>query len=252
MVRDFGRHLFGITAVVFGVIAFVWHDFNIWQHAKPASLPLREIILYVTAAANIVGGLMMQWRRLLSLGTASVASVLLFFTLLKVPGIISAPNVYNNWGGFFEQLSLLCGAIIVLAGTGPQNQVWRARTARTAYILFGLCVLSFALEQAFYLKATAGFVPAWIPPNKMFWAVATTIAFAMAALAIFSGRYALLATQLLTAMILAFGLLIWIPQLFSAPPTFFTWAESAETFGIAASAWIIAARLYDSRSGISR
>ncbi|MEO6913431.1 MAG: hypothetical protein ABI182_05365 [Candidatus Baltobacteraceae bacterium] len=247
MIRDFGRRLLGITAVVFGVSAFAWHDFN---SAKPiASLPLREIILYVTAVANIVGGLMMQRRRTLSVGTASVASVMLLFTLLKIPGIISAPNIYNNWGGFFEQLSLLCGAIIVLAGTGPQNQAWRARAARTAYILFGLCVVSFALEQVFYLRATADFVPAWIPPNQMFWAVATTIAFAMAALAIFSGRYALLATQLLTAMLVAFGFLVWLPQLFSAPPMLFTWAESTETFAIAASAWIAAARLYDSRSG---
>jgi hypothetical protein len=41
----------------------------------------------------------------------------------------------------------------------------------------------------------------------MFWAIATTIAFALAAIALLSGRSALLASLLLTAMLVGFGLL---------------------------------------------
>ena len=47
--------------------------------------------------------------------------------------------------------------------------------------LFGICVASFTLEQAFYLGNTASLVPKWLPPNQMFWAEATTVAFALAA-----------------------------------------------------------------------
>ncbi|MDQ2680382.1 MAG: hypothetical protein M3Y21_05085 [Candidatus Eremiobacteraeota bacterium] len=233
---------------MYGVIAFVWHDFSIWHHAKPGSLPLREIIVYAAAVVNIVGGVLMQWRRTLSLGSAIVAAIMLLFTVLTIPGIIAAANVYTSWGNFFERLSLFCGAAIVFAETGPRIEMWRARAAQTAYFLFGLCAVSFAIEQALYLKATADFVPAWIPPNQMFWAIATTIGFALAAVAIFSGRYALLATQLLTAMLVGFGVLVWVPRLFSTPPMQFTWAETTETFGIAAAAWIVAVRLYDLRA----
>lgn len=246
-----GRYLFGLTAVGFGIIAFVWHEATIAQLAKQVgSLPLAAVILYVTAVADIAGGFMMLARCTLGIGAASIGFAMLVFTLLKIPDIVSGPGVYNNWGGLFEQLSLLCGAIIVFADAGPQNQAWRARAVRAAFVLFGLCVVSFGLEQAFYLKATAGFVPAWIPPSPMFWAVATTIAFALAALALLSGQYASLAAKLLTAMLVGFGIIVWLPQLFTAPPSAFAWSETIETFAIAAVAWIVAARLND--LGIAR
>ena len=45
----------------------------------------------------------------------------------------------------------------------------------------------------------------------MFWAIATTVLFALAALALLANQKALLAARLLTAMIVGFGLLVWIP-----------------------------------------
>lgn len=246
MVKDLGRYLLGLTALAFGVIALVWHDATIAQLAKQVgSLALAAGIVYVTAVADVVGGLLMLTRRTLGLGAATIGSAMLIFTLLKIPDIISAPGVYNNWGGLFEQLSMLCGAIIVFAGAGSQNQAWRAQVAQAAYLMFGLCVVSFGLEQAFYMKATAGFVPTWIPPSQMFWAQATTVAFMLAALALLSGRYALLASKLLIAMLVGFGIIVWLPQLFAGSPSAFAWSETVETFAIAASAWIVAARLYE-------
>ncbi len=248
IIRDFGRCLLGLTAIVFGVIALVWHDATLSELAKQVgSLPVAAVVLYVTAVAELAGGLMMLFRRTLGTGAAAVGSAMLVFSLLKIPAIVSGPSVYNNWGGLFEQLSMLCGAIIVFAGADSQGEAWRARAAQAAYVLFGLCVVSFGLEQAFYLRATAGFVPAWIPPSQMFWSVATTVAFGLAALALLSGRYALLASKLLIAMLVGFGIIVWLPQLFAIPPSAFAWSETTETFAIAASAWIVAARLYDAR-----
>jgi hypothetical protein len=74
----------------------------------------------------------------------------------------------------------------------------------------------------------------------MFWAIATTIAFALAAIAIVSGRQALLASRLLTAMLVLFGFLIWLPALLASPHSHFNWAESTENLAIAAVAWILA------------
>jgi uncharacterized membrane protein YphA (DoxX/SURF4 family) len=114
------------------------------------------------------------------------------------------------------------------------------RWARIGYYSFGICVLSFALEQLFYLSETAGLVPKWIPPGQMFWAIATTVAFALAAVALLTGFMALLASRLTTAMILGFGLLVWLPALFADPHNSVNWSESTETLAIAASAWIVA------------
>src|SRR5208283_1370614 len=77
-----------------------------------------------------------------------------------------------------------------------------------------ICVVSFTLEQFFYLSGTAAFVPKWIPPGQMFWAITTTIALALAAIALLSGRSALLASRLLTVMLVGFGLLVWLPAPF--------------------------------------
>jgi uncharacterized membrane protein YphA (DoxX/SURF4 family) len=91
-----------------------------------------------------------------------------------------------------------------------------------------------------YLSATATFVPKWIPPGQNFWAIATTIAFALAALALFSGRQALLASRLLTSMVIAFGLLVWLPAPFADPHKQMNWFGNAENLSIAGAAWIVA------------
>jgi hypothetical protein len=74
----------------------------------------------------------------------------------------------------------------------------------------------------------------------MFWAVATTVFFGLAALALLTNRMALLATRLLTMMLLIFGLVVWVPLLLSDPHNHANWSETAETFAIAGTAWILA------------
>ena len=79
------------------------------------------------------------------------------------------------------------------------------------------------------VSATANCVPKWLPPGQMFWAITTTIALAMAAVAILSGRLVRLALQLLTAMSVIFGLLVWLPMLLSNPRSHLNWAGNART-----------------------
>ena len=40
-------------------------------------------------------------------------------------------------------------------------------------------------------------------------------------------------------MLLYFGVLVWIPLLFTHPGAHANWSETAETFAIAGSAWIL-------------
>jgi hypothetical protein len=155
-----------------------------------------------------------------------------------VPGIVAGPRIYNNWGNFFEQLSLVTGAAVVYARLSPAPS--RETLHRIGHILLGICAASFALEQAFYLGATAKLVPKWLPPSQMFWAVTTTVLFALAAVALLTNRMALLATRLLTMMLVIFGLLVWMPLLLSDPRNHTNWSETAETFAIAGTAWILA------------
>src|SRR5499427_7501508 len=130
--------------------------------------------------------------------------------------------------------------MIVYAWTSRDDSGRPAKISRMGYLFFGICVISFTLEQLFYLSATASFVPKWIPPGQMFWAITTTIAFALAAIALFSGRSALLAARMLTAMIIGFQLLVWLPAPFAAPHQLTSWAGNAQNLAITGSAWIVA------------
>ena len=216
--------------MAFGLITLAWHDYNAWH--------LPRYIVYAAAAAQIFGGAAIQFRRTAKTGAIVLGAVYLAFALLCLPQIVAKPQIYNSWGNFFEQFSLVTGAAILY---GCLSSAWSGETLnRIGRILLGICAASFTLEQAFYLDATAQLVPKWLPPSQMFWAVTTTILFALAAVALLTNRMALLATRLLTMMLVIFGLLVWVPLLLSDPHNHTNWSETAETFAIAGTAWILA------------
>jgi hypothetical protein len=233
-----GRHVFGVAALAHGVITLAWHDSNEGHYLR--------YVVYAAAAAMILGGAAIQFRRTAKAGAVVLGAAYLALVVLCVPGIVAAPQIYNSWGNFFEQFSLLSGAAIVYA---QLSSAWPPETIpRIGRILLGICAASFTLEQAFYLDATAKFVPKWIPPAQMFWAVTTTVLFALAAVALLTNRMALLASHLLTLMIVGFGLLVWVPLVQSNPHNHTNWSEFAETFEIAGAIWILADLLGEYRS----
>jgi hypothetical protein len=222
--------VFGAAALAFGLITLAWHDYNGWH--------LPRYIVYPAAAAEIFGGAAIQFRRTSKTGAVVLGALYLVFALRCVPQIFAQPLIYNSWGNFFEQFSLVTGVAIVYA---RMSSPWSRETLnRIGCILLGVCAASFTLEQAIYLSATASLVPKWLPPTQMFWAVTTTVLFALAAVALLTNRMALLATRLLTAMLVILGLLVWIPLLLSYPHSHTSWSETALTFAIAGTAWSLA------------
>ncbi|HXM60029.1 MAG TPA: hypothetical protein VN950_04175, partial [Terriglobales bacterium] len=162
-----------------------------------------------------------------------------------VPQIFAQAQVYNSWGNFFEQFSLVTGAAIVY---GRLASPWSQETLnRIGRILLGICAASFTFEQAIYLGSTATLVPTWLPPSQMFWAVTTTVLFALAAVALLANRMALIAARLMTVMVVSFGLLVWVPLILAYPHNHTNWSENAETFAIAGASWILADLLSEHR-----
>jgi len=243
---NLGRHVFGAAALAFGLITLAWHNYKDWDQLRYIlNATDGPILVYAAAAAQIVGGAAIQFRRTAKTGAAALGAIYLVFALLCVPGIVATPQVYDSWGNFFEQLSLVTGAAMTYARV---SSAWAPETLnRAGRNLLGICAISFTLEQAVHLDATARLVPKWLPPNQMFWAITTTVLFALAAVALLTNRMALLATRLLTTMIVIFGLLVWIPLLRSGPRSHGNWSETAETFAIAGAAWILADLLGENR-----
>ena len=238
-----GRHIYGLGAIAFGIITLVWH-----RIISFGNISHPEILVYLAGIVEIIGGLTIQWRRTAKLGALIIGTVFLVFTLYLIPPIFQMPLVYFPWGNFFEEFSIVLGSVFVFTSALKSYPESAAKIERVAYKCFGICVISYSLYQLFYLNYTAGLVPKWIPLGQMFWAAATTIAFALAAFAIISGRSALLASRLLTVMFIGFCLLVWLPSCIKAPQDLQNWNSNAVTFIVAGTAWIITDFLYHSKS----
>ena len=236
----YGRLVFGMSAVLFGVIALLWRDLETWQECHYIwKLPFGMGIGACLMAAQVAGGIGMQFPRAARLASIILGVVYLVFSLGCIRGIVAAPAVYGQYAGFFEQFSLFSGAIALYAAT-EKHAATAIVSGRVARLGMGASTVSFMLAQAIYLRPTASLVPKWIPPNQMFWAILTTVAFALAAIAILINRRARLALRLMTLMLAIFGLLVWVPRLIAHPELHLNWSEFALTFLITGATWMVA------------
>jgi len=236
----YGRIFFGASAVLFGVIALMWHDSDTWQNLQHIwSLPFGTVIGGCLMIAQLAGGIGVVYPRTARLASVVLCVVYLCFSLACVPDIVAAANIYDKYGGsFFLFFSFFCGAIALYAATeadGARALVF----GRLARLGLGVCAISFTLGQALLLRDTAHLVPKWIPPSQMFWAILTTIAFALAAIAILINRPVRLAMRLMTLVLAVFGVLVWVPHLVTHPQSHFNWSECVLTFLVTGATWMV-------------
>lgn len=235
MKLQLGRYIYGLAAIASGVITLLWKQIH-----SLGSLSSPLILVYIVGVVELIGGLAIQWDKTIKYGALILSAVYLIFTLYLIPPIFEMPLAYYNWGNFFEEFSIVIGGVIVFASTIRNNPERAAKIEIAAYRCFGICVISYSLYQLFYLSYTANLVPIWLPPNQMFWAVATTIAFAVAAYAIISGHSTLLASRLLAIMFIGFCLLVWFPICIKNPFGITGWVSNAKTLAVAGSVWVVA------------
>ena len=235
----YGRILFGASAILFGVVSLIWRDSDMWQRLQPLHTPFGTLAGWCLVIALIAGGIAMVLPR-----TARPASIVLgtvygLYVLSCVSSIIAAPAEPGGYINGFEQLAIVCGALAVYAAS-ERDAARAIALGRVARLGLGVCAASFAWAQVIYLQYTASLVPKWIPPNQVFWTNLTTVAFALAAVAMLINRQARLAMRLLAAMTALFGVLVWLPLIAAHPATLSNWSEVSENDLIAAAAWLVA------------
>lgn len=234
------RIFFGASAILFGVIALLWHDPETWQTLHQLfKLPLGVVIAVGLMSLQIGGGLGILIPRAARPSAVILCFVYICFLLACVPAIIAAPATYGSYPNFFEQLSILCGALALYAATSA-NAAPRRTLGKIVRLGFGVSAISFTLTQIFYFRFTVAAVPRWIPPSQRFWAILTTVAFALAALAILINRHARLALRLMALMTALFGALVWVPLLVAHPKSHSNWSEFGLTLLITGAAWLVA------------
>jgi uncharacterized membrane protein YphA (DoxX/SURF4 family) len=232
------RLLFGTSAVLFAVVSLMWRNSVMWQDVRPFGSS-GTIVAWGLAVAQVIGGAGILYPRTARPASLILGIVFVLFSLACIPGIVRAPATYAQYGNFFEQFALVCGALGVFA-VSESNSARSRALGRAARAGFALCTMSFALAQIVYFQFTAGLVPTWLPPNQAFWVDLTTIAFVLAALAILIDRQARPALRLTALMLALFAVLVWIPRIIAHPDALLNWSEFAETLIIAGAAWVVA------------
>lgn len=235
---NLGLYVYGVAAILLGLLGVVSGDFaTSWQNVGP-NVPFREPLAYVAAVIELGAGIALLVPRTARAGALILTIVYSAFTLIWTPKAFVNLGNYDPIGNVFEELSLVAAGLVLWANFSPAGSSM-ARRQSFFVLLFGICPISFGIVHIVDMPGLLQAIPGWLPPNRMFWAYATTLGFFGAAVAILTGILAPLAARLLTAEIVIFEFLYWIPNLYRGPHLHFNWAGNAIGIALAGAAWVV-------------
>jgi uncharacterized membrane protein len=224
---------FAVVFVSLGVQGLVTGRFTAVWAPVSATVPARELLIYLCALVSLITGLGLCWPR-----SAAVAARVLFGCLalwwltFRVREIVLAPSSFPAWDGCAETTVMLAGAW-ALARVGGRAGL------RAAGILFGLSLVAFGLAHFVYPAQTAALVPQWLPAHLV-WVYLTGSAFLAAAVAVLTGVRARMAASLAALQIGLFTLLVWVPILVRGSKDPSDWSEFAISAALTAASWVVA------------
>jgi uncharacterized membrane protein YphA (DoxX/SURF4 family) len=236
---NLGIYVYAAGAVFLGLLGLASGDFaTSWQSVGP-NVPFRTILAYLTAVIELAAGLALLWSRTARVAALTLTAVYSVFTIVWIPKYLENLHNFDPLGNVFEEFSLVVAGAVLFASFSSADSLAGRHESLFAR-LYGFSAISFGIGHICYMPGLLGGIPKWLPPSQMFWFYVTTIGFFLAAASILIGVLSPLASRLITAEILGFQFLYWIPRLFSAPHSHFMWAGNAINIALAGAAWVVA------------
>jgi uncharacterized membrane protein len=240
--------LFAIGIIGLGTLSVIRRDFAfVWQPV-PAFHPGRDVLAVICGLFMIAAGIALIFRSTAHVAIRALFPFLLAWLCLKLPPLISAPQIEAVWLGFGEIAMLFAGGWVLFARLSrPQNvglfrHISGDRGVRIAAVFFGLWLVPVGLSHLFYVDATAKLVPPWMPFRTGL-AYLTGIGQIACGLGIVFSVWPRAAAFIETGMLTLFAFLVWGPQRWVVPDPKAPAMHVVSRFGLTAFfiTWVIGA-----------
>ncbi len=234
-----GARVYGLAAIVLGLVGIAFDDYAAIWEPVPKTWPAHDVLAYVSAAILLLGGAAIFIPKTAKWGALGLAGFYgLWVLALKLPGVVAHPLSLGPWQAMSEIIAMTVGGVIAFGLSGGMTN--SETSLKIARCVFGACCLIFGASHFVFLKATASFIPTWIPPSPMVWAYVTGVCQIAAGVALITGIQARLAAILLTVMYVGFGALVHLPLILKDPHDHFSWCANAINATLIGAAWCVA------------
>src|SRR6202030_1962498 len=98
--------LFAVGMIGLGILALVYGDFALVWQPVAAWVPGRTALAYGSGLLMLFGGIGLLVRVTAAWSARILFPYLIVWTLLKVPGLLMAPQVLGSWLGLAELVML--------------------------------------------------------------------------------------------------------------------------------------------------
>lgn len=245
-VVSFSHAFFASAMISLGILGLIYGDFALVWQPVPKDTPGREILAYLCGLLMLFGGFGLLWTRTQALAARTLLLyLLLWLILLRLPKVISSPQIELSWLGCGETSIMVAGAWAVYSS---RANAWdstnfgaaiRANSVGISRYLFGLAVIPCGLSHLFYTVGAASLLPKWFPWH-IFWVHLTGVAYIAAGVAIFCGIYPRLASTLTAVMMAIITLVVWFSGVISAPTDRLPWTAFLTSMMLVAGAAAVA------------
>jgi len=236
-----GKVFFALAILSIGIVHLVTHNFPTGLLPVPKDLYFRPVLVYVSGIGLILSGLLILSNKFMKAGAwLAFAIWLIFLLVLHLPILIHTYKKADEWTPLFEDVMLLCGAMILIDVSRTAKKSGLKFTAIARY-LFAAAMIVFAVLHFIYAGFIATLITSWIP-FKLFWAYFVGTAFLAVAVSIITRQLVSVATIALGVIFLLWFFILHLPRVMAQIHTEPEWtslfvvlASSGEAFLIAGS-----------------
>jgi uncharacterized membrane protein len=244
-IASVGHAIFAVTMIGLGVVGLLHPDFVPLWSPIPATVPARELFLYLGPFISLAAGIGLLVPRTAAIAARLLlATLFLWLLLFRLPNFFHGPVFGASWSVFPLVVMLAAAWVLYIWFAADWDRkhlsfISGNNGLRIARMLYGLCLIFFGVAHFLDVKDTVSLIPQWLP-GHLFWAYFFGSTFIAAGIATVIGFCARLAVALSAFQLGLFLFVVWIPIVATGSKDPFQWSETILNAALLAGAWMVA------------